>query len=197
MGSWHCAGMCGPFGVFLQKSSNQKTSKLFYHLGRLTTYLLLVFFFHKLTQPLRSILGSWVFLLFLVLWLILIISEWRPNTQKWTHFLIRFNKLFNSNETLNAYVLGVTTTLLPCFWLYGFVIMASEQQSIANGLSLILVFWIGTIPALFGVHVFLRKINLKALHYSRKVSALFVLIMAIVFWVTHNKPWVSASSTGT
>ncbi len=50
-----------------------------------------------------------------------------------------------------AFVWGFVTTWLPCGWLYTFALVAAGAGSIAASVSVMLAFWIGTLPALSGV----------------------------------------------
>lgn len=50
-----------------------------------------------------------------------------------------------------AYVIGVLTGLLPCGWLWAFVVSAAGTGSPATGALVMAVFWLGTVPAMTGV----------------------------------------------
>ena len=72
----------------------------------------------------------------------------------WGNTLARVRKRFQSrSRPLNAYLWGVFTTLLPCGWLYLFVIVAIASPTILGAAVTMLAFWIGTLPALgiFGI----------------------------------------------
>ena len=56
-----------------------------------------------------------------------------------------------TNWYLRAFLLGLLSAFLPCGWLYSFVVVASSSGSAINGAIFMAVFWIGTVPALFGV----------------------------------------------
>ena len=46
---------------------------------------------------------------------------------------------------------GLLTTLLPCGWLYAFVVTAAGTGSALTGMAVMATFWIGTLPALVAV----------------------------------------------
>lgn len=56
-----------------------------------------------------------------------------------------------------ALALGLLTTLLPCGWLYAFVIAAAGTAGLLPGVAIMAAFWLGTIPLLaavgFGTHL--------------------------------------------
>lgn len=47
-----------------------------------------------------------------------------------------------------ALAIGMVTTLLPCGWLYLFVLVAAATASVAPAMMVMTAFWIGTLPAL-------------------------------------------------
>ncbi|MEM1026749.1 MAG: sulfite exporter TauE/SafE family protein [Planctomycetota bacterium] len=57
---------------------------------------------------------------------------------------------------LRATVLGTLTPLLPCGWLYAFVLIAAGTGSVFGGLSVMTAFWLGTLPALVALGVGLQ-----------------------------------------
>lgn len=50
-----------------------------------------------------------------------------------------------------AYLVGALTGLLPCGWLWAFVVSAAGTASPATGAAVMAVFWLGTVPAMTGV----------------------------------------------
>ncbi|MCE2652024.1 MAG: sulfite exporter TauE/SafE family protein [bacterium] len=50
-----------------------------------------------------------------------------------------------------ALTIGLLTTLLPCGWLYAFVVAAAGTGSPLHGTVLMTVFWLGTLPVLAAV----------------------------------------------
>ena len=49
-----------------------------------------------------------------------------------------------------ALVIGLLTGLLPCGWLYAFVVTAAGTGSRSRGAALMAVFWLGTLPVMAG-----------------------------------------------
>lgn len=54
---------------------------------------------------------------------------------------------------IRAAITGVVTTLVPCGWLYVFVVAAGGAGSAPNGALLMTIFWLGNVPALVAVGV--------------------------------------------
>ena len=53
---------------------------------------------------------------------------------------------------------GLLTTLLPCGWLYAFVITAAGTGNALAGAGLMATFWVGTLPMLTIVGIGVRKL---------------------------------------
>lgn len=49
------------------------------------------------------------------------------------------------------FTLGLSTAVLPCPWLYSFVLLAAAAGSALLGIKVMTAFWLGTIPALIVV----------------------------------------------
>jgi len=52
-----------------------------------------------------------------------------------------------------ALAIGLLTPLLPCGWLYAFVLTAAGTRSAAGGAAVMAVFWLGTLPVLVALGV--------------------------------------------
>lgn len=52
---------------------------------------------------------------------------------------------------LRALAAGSLTTLLPCGWLYLFLIVAAGTGAVTSSLAVMFAFWLGTLPALTGL----------------------------------------------
>jgi sulfite exporter TauE/SafE len=50
-----------------------------------------------------------------------------------------------------AWLIGVLTGFLPCGWLWAFVVAAAGTAGPWTGATLMVVFWLGTLPAMTGL----------------------------------------------
>jgi sulfite exporter TauE/SafE len=60
-------------------------------------------------------------------------------------------KLMSLPLTLRSIALGAITVLLPCGWLYLFVLFAAGSGSVLSALGVMTAFWLGTIPSLMAL----------------------------------------------
>ncbi len=76
---------------------------------------------------------------------------------------------------VRALMLGVLTGLMPCGWLYAFVVTAAGTGSAVRGAAFMTLFWIGTVPALVAVAVGMRRASGRLQRSLPVVSAVIVI----------------------
>lgn len=171
VGSLHCVGMCTPFAILSMGPVGTKQSRSVlrlssYHLGRLMTYLTLgtaVAFLSSFASSLGGGGGSFPIVGVLVGLTMIGIGiarlfktyAWKSPvrhslwSQRWTGLIIRFRKSYSGGPVwMGAFLWGATSTLLPCGWLYVFVLAAAAAPSLAMTLAMMAAFWLGTLPLL-------------------------------------------------
>jgi hypothetical protein len=84
--------------------------------------------------------------------------------------------------------------LVPCGWLYGFVALAAGTGSWVRGAVLLLAFWGGTVPALLGLGIGLRRLGAPLRARLPRLSAAVVLAICAS---TVVQRWSLASATET
>jgi len=170
VGSAHCAAMCGGFVAAYagtEGSGGRAAAHAAYHGGRLVTYATLgaaagafgrALDLAGRAAGLADAAGIVAGVLLLVtgaaglaprsrLVKLRARPAWSP-TLRLGALLARFRA---GTATTRALVLGLTTTLLPCGWLYAFVALAAASGSAVEGALVMGTFWVGTLPMLLGV----------------------------------------------
>lgn len=177
LGSLHCAGMCGPLacaatlprastptpltsgGKRLARSFNAPASAL-YHTGRLTAYLTLGAAAGTLgsaidlagdlagLQRIAAYIAAGLIILVGVAYLLKSFNLFRPPAlaisqprKLWAHAL-------SWPTPARAVVVGLLTGLLPCGWLWVFLVSAAGTASPLTGALTLAAFWLGTVPVL-------------------------------------------------
>ena len=158
LGSVHCAAMCGPL-VAIAGGTRSPQLAIAHAFGRLATYLGLgaaaglvgraVDVAGELVdaQRLALVVASGA----IVAWggyALATALGWRHDaarpTGRWFgHALV---KIRSRSAVRRAAVIGVLAGLLPCGWLWAFVITAAGAGSATAGAVVMLAFWIGTVP---------------------------------------------------
>ena len=177
LGSFHCACMCGPIAIWSSGAGTQQPLQgrffkiIGYHVGRLLTYLTL----GALAGLAGTAVGSMgnsagiqsaaarvagLTMIGMGLWRVM--QLWQGTRQAAVnHFATnrlsqRIAGLVASMRpaisklpvSLRSVGIGATTVLLPCGWLYLFVLFAGGSGSVFASVSIMAAFWLGTIPSL-------------------------------------------------
>jgi sulfite exporter TauE/SafE len=182
--------MCGPIVLILSKNKN---NLLFYHGGRLISYLFLGFltgffsqtFFARFSQTNIIKLSPLVMgatFIFLAIQVLL-------KRKLHIHFLERFSRINSfflqkfKNEKQKAFFIGIGTIFLPCGWLYGYVIGAVTTNSIILSMLIMFSFWLGTLPLLSIAPAIINNI----LRPFKERFSLFsgVLLLSVGIWLIY------------
>jgi sulfite exporter TauE/SafE len=180
-GSWHCVGMCSPLASI---AANQK-QLLAYHVGRISAYVFLggvagyigSFFLGSDFKWLQSF--SIVFLS-LTLLTIGFFSLFNYDVLSKIKFhkamtvLFKFQKKFKLNS---GYWIGLLTGLLPCGWLYTFLLAAVASKSPFAGAFILFLFALGSVPALSTVSLLVKQ-NIAISNDKKRKIAGGILIFA-------------------
>lgn len=192
-GSLHCIGMCGPIllGFSQALGPTGRMDWFAYHAGRLWTYALLGFAAGWVSAELRTSAGGFVGqqTLSVIAGLLVIIAGiaaagWIPGvrfesqqgcaahaSQKrpWLSSLLRQQGLGS------RLLLGAVMGFLPCGLIYAVLVMAATLPTPAHSALAMLVFGLGTLPALSAVLLgsHLVPAGLRA-HGTRLVAAVLV-----------------------
>ncbi len=79
-----------------------------------------------------------------------------------------------------AAVMGMLSGLLPCGWLYAFVIVAAGTASAPLGALVMLSFWLGTLPLLITVTLAARRLSGVGGSWLKIATACLMLVAAIM-----------------
>lgn len=198
LGSPHCAGMCGPFLLLLQGGGRstvrgQLAIQGAYHGGRLLSYLALGLLAGALGGALDlggavfgmqrvAILVTGALLLLSGFLLLLRALGWRgprlPQSERltgWSRNAQRF--ALSGRPVRRAGMVGLFTTLLPCGWLYAFVLGAAGTGSALAGLAVMAGFWVGTLPLLAGLGMGIRLLVPSLRRFAPIASALVLMLL--------------------
>lgn len=149
MGGWHCAGMCGGLAALATTPQDRGWAQL----GRLISYVALGVVASLFgARILSTVPEEWrwlaaVLLASLSFWIML--STWNLRLPgRAQRFLWRHRpRGTRSGEFL---FLGVLNGLLPCHWLYGFLVSAAALGDPGKGAVLLAALWLGSLPWLLG-----------------------------------------------
>ena len=86
-------------------------------------------------------------------------------------------RLRNHSPVARAGATGLLTTLLPCGWLYAFVVAASGTGSVPHALLIMAAFWVGTVPAMVAVGVGVQRL---AGPLRRRLPVLTAVVVVVI-----------------
>lgn len=201
LGSLHCAGMCGAFVVFAvtggaPDAATQARLHAAYNIGRLVVYVMLGTAAGTLGAAL-DLAGALVGLqqmaavsagALMIAAGVLTILRLRgvrlpaPGVPKRFERWLTSGHRFAAHQTpmLRAASIGLLTTLLPCGWLYAFVITAAGTADPLRGGVTMAVFWLGTLPMLIAVGAAARRAAGALGSKLPVVTAAAVIVVGVV-----------------
>ncbi|MFN8389394.1 MAG: sulfite exporter TauE/SafE family protein [Bdellovibrionota bacterium] len=187
-GSPHCAGMCGGFVSVAAQGDRPIMSQGLYHFGRLVTYITLGAAAGALGGALNRSgeLVGLAGIASLVSGTVLILcginqltgKKLLPRLKPFARFIAHTRSLLHRSsrsELVLPLALGISSTLLPCGWLYSYVTVAAGTASAGLGVLVMAVFWVGTLPLLMTVGGLAQFISSPLKRYLPTVTAILII----------------------
>ncbi len=191
MGSFHCAGMCGPIAIALPLHGNSAGGKIFggslYNLGRTMTYGIMGSIFGLLgqgvamigfQQKISVIMGS--LMIISVLFPALFRNQYSLE-KSWLSFVGRLKstigRMFSIRSYSSLFFIGMLNGLLPCGLVYMAIAGAIGTGSVGLGALYMILFGLGTIPMLLGISL---AGNLLSLTVRRRINRLIPVMVVLV-----------------
>jgi len=191
LGEIHCIGMCGPIALILPVDKDRPFTKhlklILYHTGRILAYGtmgLLVGFLGKglqlagLQQKISLIFG-----------ILMIIAAFYPTAKLfggkspafWNRFIGKLNaamrRYLNQRSLQAMFVLGFLNGYLPCGLVYLALVGALATGDPWHGALYMMLFGIGTAPALYAISLVKSILSVK---WRRKLDKLIPYGVALV-----------------
>jgi len=165
VGSLHCIGMCGPIALALPLKGKNNIQRVFglllYNLGRIITYGLFgtlfglmgkSFHLAGIQRQVSIFMGVLIIVGLLVPY---VLKKKNKLTGLWYKI---FGNLYSEMSVLlkngsfwSLFVIGFLNGFLPCGLVYLAIAGAIAQPEVINGTIFMVMFGLGTIPAMFGI----------------------------------------------
>ncbi len=185
--SLHCLGMCGPIVVAVSGMQNRRGwsaigSKLIYHSGRILTYAALGALFGLFGQGAAfSGFQKWMTIalgVLIILWTLIPRLETKLLPQSWTHWWRKKASVLMAKKSLKTnFLLGGLNGLLPCGLLLAALAGAASTGHALNGGVFMLLFGLGTIPALVTAGMFGNALSRIQTNWLRKLAPAAAIAM--------------------
>jgi hypothetical protein len=168
LGSVHCVGMCGPLALMAGHSSGSGSGSCsrvaVYHAGRIFAYAILGLVVGLLGSGLQQT-GTWLGLqrlaaqlaggsmLVIGLWTMVGLMQGQTLHMPLPVFVQRLVQQAHRWSVRlpplrRAWSIGMVTALLPCGWLYSFLLVAAGTAAPLQGATVMVFFGLGSVPAL-------------------------------------------------
>ena len=193
MGSFHCAGMCGPIALSLPlrgKNYLQKiTGGILYNTGRTIMYGIMGAFFGLIGKGF-SMAGfqRWISI---IMGSLMILSVILPSvftnagfikTEPLTSRLRKaIGRLFELRSYGGLFLIGLLNALLPCGLVYMAIAGAIGTGSIIEGIAFMVLFGLGTIPMMLAISLLGNAVSLPLRNKINKIVPFVVVIIGIIF----------------
>jgi len=195
VGSLHCIGMCGPIAIALPvpKSSNLSffTGRILYNLGRVVTYSFLGAVLGLLGG--RIALAGTQQIVSIVLGVIIIIAVLLP--QKYKNYFVQhqivqklaqplktnIGVLFKKGTFSALVLIGILNGFLPCGLVYIALAGAIASGDGISGAAVMILFGLGTVPAMFAATVLGKFINVGIRTKIRKAVPVLAILLGVIF----------------
>jgi uncharacterized protein len=197
LGSLHCIGMCGPIALALPSTTVSSWSfingRVVYNFGRVFTYAFLGLLF--------GLLGSRIYMfglqqfisislgVIIILWLVIpanIKSRVR-GVSGFNFFTIKlknlFLPLFKKKSGVSMFFIGVLNGFLPCGFVYMGIAgaLAVSDTSPVRSMMFMILFGVGTVPAMLGTSIAGNFINFNFKNKFAKLVPVFAILLAVIF----------------
>ena len=195
LGSFHCVGMCGPIALALPGSGKEAgigklvLGRLLYNIGRVTTYALLGLFMGMVGYGMAY--AGWQQLLSVVLGVLIILAAVMsmPGLGKvkkklgiegfYAGIKKAINHLFRRNGQVVLLGIGLLNGVLPCGFVYLGLAGAVTTGSMAAGAQYMVLFGLGTIPAMMAMSLAPRLITLPMRRKINKALPILTVIFGL------------------
>jgi uncharacterized protein len=191
MGSFHCAGMCGPIAIALPLHGNTIPQKIFggilYNSGRTLTYGIMGALFGLLGQGMKMMGFQQV--ISIVMGSIMIISVLFPSIFKNQYRLdksafsfvarlkTKLGKLFTVRSFSSLFLIGLLNGLLPCGLVYMAIAGAIGTGEVVLGSLYMIAFGLGTIPMMLAISL---AGNMMSMAIRKKINKLIPVLIVLV-----------------
>ena len=195
MGSFHCAGMCGPIAIALPLHGNTIPQKIFggalYNIGRTITYGVMGAIFGMLGQGVEMI--GFQQKISVIMGVLMIVSVLFPALFKnqysmensWFSAVGKLKKtigkMFSIRSFSSLFLIGLLNGLLPCGLVYMAIAGAIGTGDILLGTFYMILFGLGTIPMMLSISLAGNVLSLAVRNKINKFIPVLVVVVGIFF----------------
>ncbi len=169
LGSLHCLGMCGPLALAMPLPENKKwIGATLYNLGRVISYSILGsiagvigngLVFSGVQQTITLVLGLLILYSFFLPTISGKFEKWLYGTKFMKGLRTQIGLQFKIRTLRSSFIAGFLNGFIPCGMVYLAMAGAIATGSVFYGTLFMMLFGVGTVPAMTSIHVF-RSISM-------------------------------------
>ncbi len=195
VGSFHCAGMCGPIALAIPLNNKNWFSKingsLIYNIGRAITYAIMGAIFGLFGKGLvMAGFQKWVSI---IMGLIMVSSVLFPSLYKNNIDLgkvassfvgklkTKLSVLLQKRSYGSLLLIGLLNGLLPCGLVYMAIAGAIATTNSLSGALFMFIFGLGTLPMLFTISILSNSLGVKLRTKMTKTIPVVVFFIGVLF----------------
>jgi sulfite exporter TauE/SafE len=207
IGSLHCVGMCGGFVAVISGAGAERSGAAFgsrlapllaYQLSRGLAYLGLgvlagllgagldasaaLVGVHRLAGPLMGL--TLIAIAVATLWPsrreptpLVRLGLSAPTPGLLARLRTRLSEAVRERGSRAGAAAGLLSALLPCGWLWAYVVVAASTGSVGHAVLVMAAFWLGSMPALLGVGVLAGELGRRLGRHAPRISAAIMLTL--------------------
>jgi len=195
IGSFHCAGMCGPIALAIPLNNKSWFSRIIgsmmYNIGRSITYALMGAIFGLLGKGL--VLAGFQKWVSIIMGIIMVTSVLFPSLYKNRFDLdktafsfvgnlkIKLGNLLRKRSFSSLLFIGLINGLLPCGLVYIAIAGAIATTNSLSGAVFMFIFGIGTLPMLLAISILGNTLNVKFRSKMTKIIPAVVFFIGVLF----------------
>jgi sulfite exporter TauE/SafE len=193
LGSFHCAGMCGPIALALPLKNNNWLSRvlstLFYNSGRTITYALLGLLFGLIGKGFQMAgfqqvvsVATGVVMILTVLFPLIFRNRFKAKSFSIiSKIQSSLSKKFAISSYLSLFSIGLLNGLLPCGLVYTAVALAITSNDSITGMLAMVAFGLATSPMLIAISIIGNSLGIAIRRVFTKVIPYIVILIGLLF----------------
>lgn len=195
LGSFHCAGMCGPIALALPLNRGNWVSRVsgafLYNSGRILTYMLLGALFGFLGKGIKLAgFQLWASVIIGAAMIVMVLFPMIVGKRVSFNNLFggysrrlyaRFQKLFHAGSSSSFFTIGLLNGILPCGLVYVGVAGAINTGEVYNAMLYMALFGLGTAPVMLSITLIGNFLSLAVRNVIGRVTPYMVILLGVLF----------------
>jgi uncharacterized protein len=195
LGSFHCAGMCGPIALALPLNRGNWVSRVsgafLYNSGRILTYMLLGALFGFLGKGIKLAgFQLWASVIIGAAMIVMVLFPMIVGRRVSFNNLFggysrrlyaRFQKLFHAGSSSSFFTIGLLNGILPCGLVYVGVAGAINTGEVYNAMLYMALFGLGTAPVMLSITLIGNFLSLAVRNVIGRVTPYMVILLGVLF----------------